>query len=108
MTLEGLAAAWLEIAYVGLLSSAVTFTLLTVALQHTPPSEAAVIVSSHQLSEFQSLFSTLLILYRGQIIRFGRLSDLRNELAAEGRSETLEELFLRVTHAPERSTEALP
>ena len=29
-----------DIAYVGLLSSALTFTLLTVALQHTPPSEA--------------------------------------------------------------------
>jgi drug/metabolite transporter (DMT)-like permease len=44
-TLDGLAAAALDIAYVGLLSSALTFTLLTVALQHTPPSEAAVIVS---------------------------------------------------------------
>jgi ABC-2 type transport system ATP-binding protein len=69
---------------------------------------AAVIVSSHQLSEFQSLFSTLLILYRGQVIRFGRLADLRNELAAEGRSETLEELFLRVTYAPSSPSEALP
>jgi drug/metabolite transporter (DMT)-like permease len=44
-TLKGLNAAATEIAYVGLLSSALTFTLLTVALQHTPPSEAAVIVS---------------------------------------------------------------
>jgi ABC-2 type transport system ATP-binding protein len=63
-------------------------------------SGAAIIVSSHQLSEFQSLFTTLLILHKGRVIRFGRLSDLRNELAAEGRSETLEELFLRVTQAP--------
>jgi drug/metabolite transporter (DMT)-like permease len=44
-TVGGLAAAWIDIAYVGLLSSALTFTLLTMALQHTPPSEAAVIVS---------------------------------------------------------------
>ena len=44
-TLEGLRGAAIDIAYVGLLSSALTFTLLTVALQHTPPSEAAVIVS---------------------------------------------------------------
>ena len=44
-TLEGLRGAAVDIAYVGLLSSALTFTLLTVALQHTPPSEAAVIVS---------------------------------------------------------------
>ena len=44
-TLKGLAGAAVDIAYVGLLSSALTFTLLTVAMQHTPPSEAAVIVS---------------------------------------------------------------
>lgn len=42
----GFAAAAVDIAYVGLLSSALTFTVLTVALQHTPPSEAAVIVST--------------------------------------------------------------
>jgi drug/metabolite transporter (DMT)-like permease len=44
-TLSGLAGAAPDILYVGLLSSALTFTILTVALQHTPPSEAAVIVS---------------------------------------------------------------
>ena len=45
-TLDGLRGAAVEIAYVGLLSSALTFTILTVALQYTPPSEAAVIVST--------------------------------------------------------------
>jgi drug/metabolite transporter (DMT)-like permease len=44
-SIDGLINAAPEIAYVGLLSSALTFTLLTVALQHTPPAEAAVIVS---------------------------------------------------------------
>jgi drug/metabolite transporter (DMT)-like permease len=44
-TLAGFARAAPDILYVGLLSSALTFTLLTVALQYTPPSEAAVIVS---------------------------------------------------------------
>ena len=44
-TLASLSAAWMSILYVGVLSSALTFTLLTLALQHTPPSEAAVIVS---------------------------------------------------------------
>jgi drug/metabolite transporter (DMT)-like permease len=44
-TLTGLAGAAPDILYVGLLSSALTFTILTVALQYTPPSEAAVIVS---------------------------------------------------------------
>jgi drug/metabolite transporter (DMT)-like permease len=42
---DGLRAAAIDIAYVGLLSSALTFTVLTVALQYTPPAEAAVIVS---------------------------------------------------------------
>jgi drug/metabolite transporter (DMT)-like permease len=45
VSLGGLNRALLDIAYVGLLSTALTFTLLTVALQHTPPSEVAVIVS---------------------------------------------------------------
>jgi drug/metabolite transporter (DMT)-like permease len=49
VTLEGLRGAAWDIAFVGLLSSALTFTLLTVALQHTPPSEAAVIVSTETL-----------------------------------------------------------
>lgn len=44
-TIAGLLAAKSSILYVGVLSSALTFTLLTIALQHTPPSEAAVIVS---------------------------------------------------------------
>jgi drug/metabolite transporter (DMT)-like permease len=44
-TLSGLAGAWVDILYVGLLSSALTFTILTVALQYTPAAEAAVIVS---------------------------------------------------------------
>lgn len=44
-TIAGLLAAKSSILYVGVLSSALTFTLLTIALQYTPPSEAAVIVS---------------------------------------------------------------
>jgi drug/metabolite transporter (DMT)-like permease len=49
VTFDGLWGAARDIAFVGLLSSALTFTLLTVALQHTPPSEAAVIVSTETL-----------------------------------------------------------
>ena len=45
----GLAAAWKEIAYVGLLSSALTFTLFSIALRYTGPSEATVIVSTETL-----------------------------------------------------------
>jgi drug/metabolite transporter (DMT)-like permease len=58
-TVAGLTAAWRDIAYVGLLSSALTFTLLTVALQHTPPSEAAVIVSTEVL--FAALAAYLIL-----------------------------------------------
>jgi drug/metabolite transporter (DMT)-like permease len=58
-TAAGLAAASVDIAYVGLLSSALTFTLLTVALQHTPPSEAAVVVSTEVV--FAALAAYLLL-----------------------------------------------
>jgi drug/metabolite transporter (DMT)-like permease len=44
-TAAGLAAAAPDILYVGLISSALSFTILTVALQSTSPSEAAVLVS---------------------------------------------------------------
>lgn len=49
ISLEKLAAAWVEIAYVGLLSSALTFTLFSIALRHTGPSEATIIVSTETL-----------------------------------------------------------
>jgi drug/metabolite transporter (DMT)-like permease len=45
VSLAGLGAAAVDILYVGLLSSALAFAVLTVALQRTPSSEAAVIVS---------------------------------------------------------------
>jgi drug/metabolite transporter (DMT)-like permease len=45
ISLTGLVAAARDIIFVGLLSTALTFTLLTVALKHTPAAEAAVIVS---------------------------------------------------------------
>jgi drug/metabolite transporter (DMT)-like permease len=47
--LDGLAAAWVDIAFVGVLSSAVTFTVMTAALRYTPAAEAAVIVSTETL-----------------------------------------------------------
>lgn len=54
-----LAAAWREIAYVGLLSSALTFTLLAIAMKYTPPTEATIIVSSETL--FAALAAYLLL-----------------------------------------------
>ena len=49
VSLERLGDAAIDIAFVGLMSSAITFTLLTVAMQYTPPSEAAIIVSTETL-----------------------------------------------------------
>ncbi len=63
--------------------------------------KAAIMVSSHLLTLFEDLCTHVLILYRGQLVRFGRLADLRAELAADnGRTETLEELFFRLTEGP--------
>lgn len=44
--LQSLYAAGLEIAYVGVLSSALTFTMLAVAMRYTPAAEATIIVST--------------------------------------------------------------
>jgi drug/metabolite transporter (DMT)-like permease len=46
VTLDGLWNGAKELAYVGLLSSAVTFLLLTIALKHTTAPEAAILVST--------------------------------------------------------------
>lgn len=61
---------------------------------------AAVMVSSHLLSLFEDLCTTILILHRGHMVRFGRLADLRGELAGNGQEETLEKLFFRLTETP--------
>jgi ABC-2 type transport system ATP-binding protein len=61
---------------------------------------AALIVSSHLLSLFEDLITTVLILHHGRVLRHARLDELRRELAAEGRHETLEEMFFRLTEAP--------
>lgn len=58
-SLEGLMRAGAEILYVGLLSSALTFTLLAVALRYTPPAEAAVLVSLETV--FAALAGALLL-----------------------------------------------
>jgi drug/metabolite transporter (DMT)-like permease len=57
--IKGLSGAAGSIAYVGLLSSALTFTLLAVAMKHTPTSEAAIIVSLEAV--FAALAGALLL-----------------------------------------------
>ncbi len=66
---------------------------------------AAIIVSSHLLSLFEDLITSVLILHRGQILRHGPIDVLRGELAHDGRQETLEELFFRMTETPTVATE---
>jgi ABC-2 type transport system ATP-binding protein len=61
---------------------------------------AAIIVSSHLLSLFEDLCTTVLILHRGRVLRLGRLDEMRREAAANGRHETLEEMFFRLTETP--------
>lgn len=60
---------------------------------------AAIIVSSHLLTLFEDLITTVLIMHRGKVLRHARLADLRAELAQEGRHETLEEMFFRLTES---------
>ncbi len=59
VTLDALTSAAGEILYVGLLSSALTFTILTLALKYAPASEAAVIVSTESL--FAALAGAILL-----------------------------------------------
>jgi len=59
VSVAAIRAASKEIAYVGLMSSALTFTLLAIALRYTPPSEASVLVSTETL--FAALAGALLL-----------------------------------------------
>ncbi|MBY0527434.1 MAG: ABC transporter ATP-binding protein [Gemmataceae bacterium] len=61
---------------------------------------AAVIVSSHLLSLVEDLCFSVLILHHGRQLLHRRLADLRAELARDGKSESLEELFFRLTETP--------
>jgi len=59
ITSAALAAAWREILFVGLLSTAMTFTLLAIAVKYTPPTDAAIILSSETL--FAALAAYLIL-----------------------------------------------
>src|SRR5262245_22964095 len=62
---------------------------------------AAVIVSSHLLSLVEDLCTTVLILRRGRPVLHAPLAELRQQLTADGQQQTLEDLFFRLTEAPE-------
>ncbi|MGL4550218.1 MAG: ABC transporter ATP-binding protein [Gemmataceae bacterium] len=65
---------------------------------------AAIVVSSHLLTLFEDLITTVLIMHKGRILRHARLDELRTELKLDGRHETLEEMFFRMTETPTTST----
>lgn len=48
-TWEGIGAGWLQIAYAGILSTAVAFTLQAIGQQYVPPANAAIILSAESL-----------------------------------------------------------
>ena len=54
-------------------------------------------MSSHLLSLVEDLCDSVLVLHRGRQLLHGRLADLRQEMAEQGRQETLEDLFFRLT-----------
>jgi len=58
-TLEGISAGWIEIAYAGVLSTAVAFTFQAIGQQYVPPANAAIILSAESL--FAALGGALLL-----------------------------------------------
>jgi ABC-2 type transport system ATP-binding protein len=70
------------------------------SIEQAAAAGAAIMVSSHLLSLVEDLCTTVLILHRGRQLLHAPLADLRRELTEDGRQETLEELFFRLTEAP--------
>ena len=60
---------------------------------------AAVMISSHLLSLVEDLCTTILVMHRGRMLLRGTLADLRRQIDESGRSESLEDLFFRLTEA---------
>ena len=60
---------------------------------------AAVMISSHLLTLVEDLCTSVLLLVRGRKVLAGSLADLRAASAADGRAESLEDLFFRLTEA---------
>jgi ABC-2 type transport system ATP-binding protein len=60
---------------------------------------AAFMVSSHLLSLVEDLCTSLLVLHRGRQLVHGTLTELRRRSEEDGRHETLEELFFRLTES---------
>ncbi len=68
---------------------------------------AAVMVSSHLLSLVEDLCTSILLMHRGRKLLQGSLAELRGRFTADGRSETLEDLFFRLTESPDEPVPAV-
>jgi ABC-2 type transport system ATP-binding protein len=68
----------------------------------------AFIVSSHLLSLVEDLCTSVLVLHRGRQLLHGKLAELRRGLTHDGRHETLEDLFFRLTEGQEEIPVVLP
>jgi ABC-2 type transport system ATP-binding protein len=68
-------------------------------IREAAASGTAVVVSSHLLSLFEDLCTSVLILHRGHLLRHARLAELRQEADDDDRVETLEQLFFRLTES---------
>ena len=66
---------------------------------------AAIIISSHLLSLFEDLITTVLIVHRGRQLLHSKLTELRREITESGRQETLEDLFFRLTERDDKTGE---
>ncbi|MHC5538686.1 ABC transporter ATP-binding protein [Singulisphaera rosea] len=64
-------------------------------------SGASVIVSSHLLALVEDLCTSILVLHRGRVLLHTSLEDLRRKLAEDGRSDTLQDHFFRLTEGQE-------
>jgi ABC-2 type transport system ATP-binding protein len=61
----------------------------------------AVMVSSHLLSLVEDLCTSVLLMHQGRKLLQGSMAELRSGLTVDGRSESLEDLFFRLTESPE-------
>lgn len=64
---------------------------------------AAIIVSSHLLSLIEDLATTILIVGQGKRLLHSTLAELRAKVEQEGKQESLEDLFFRITEAPQET-----
>lgn len=62
---------------------------------------AAIMISSHLLSLVEDLCTAMLILNKGKQVLHATMDELRQQADANGRKESLEDVFFRLTAAPQ-------